>query len=254
MENTLLVGLSRQYALERELDIVANNIANLNTSGFKSEKSVFEEFLSSGARENEFTRPDSQVRFVLDRTSFRNLGQGAVLKTGNPLDIAIDGNAFLAVQTTAGERYTRNGSMQINAAGQLVNTDGTLVAGDNGPITFQTTDRNISIAADGRISVLEGPGSAETQRGKIKLVEFANPQLLQAEGANQYSAPAGVAPQAAPNPRVIQGALEGSNVNGVAEMTRMIEINRTYTQVATMLQTASDLRKSSIDKLADVPA
>ncbi len=256
MENALLVGLSRQTALERELDVVANNIANLNTAGFKSANSVFEEFLTPIARENNFSGPDTSVRYVLDRSSYRNFGQGPVQRTGNVLDVALEGNVFLAVQVGGGERYTRNGSMQINAAGQLVTSDGTVVAGDNGPIIFQATDRNISIAADGRISVIEGgaTGSVEAQRGKLKLVTFANPRQLQAEGANLYSAPANVQSQVAINPRVTQGALEGSNVNGVYEMTRMIEINRTYTQVATMLQGESDLRKSSIDKLASVPS
>lgn len=255
MENALLVGLSRQMALERELDVVANNIANVNTSGFKSESSVFEEYLMPIARENQFAGPDTSVRFVLDRTNFRNFGSGPIQRTGNPLDIAIEGNAFLAVQTAAGERYTRNGSMQINATGQLVMSDGTPVAGDNGPIIFQATDRNISIAADGRISVIEGAnGSVETQRGKLKLVTFTNPQVLQAEGGNLFSAPASQQPQPATFPRVIQGAIEGSNVNAVYEMTRMIEINRAYTQIATMLQGESDLRKSSIDKLATVPS
>ncbi len=255
MENTLFVGLSRQTVLERELDVVANNIANLNTSGFKSENSVFQEFLMPTARENNFTAPDTTVHFVHDRTSYRNFGQGPIQQTGNPLDIALEGNVFLAVQTAAGERYTRSGSMQINATGQLVTPDGTVVEGDNGPITFQATDRNISISADGRISVVEGVnGTLETPRGKLKLVTFADPQRLQAEGNNLLSAPATVQPQAAVNARVTQGAVEGSNVNGVFEMTRMIEINRTYTQVATMLQTMSDLRKSTIDKLAEVPA
>jgi len=149
MENALLVGLSRLVALERQFDVVANNIANLNTTGFKSSSSIFQEFLGSGAQENAFAPNDAGVRFVLDRASLLDLRQGPVQQTGNPLDIAIDGDAFIAVQTAAGERYTRSGALKINSAGVIVTADGTPVAGDNGPITLQAADRNISISTDG---------------------------------------------------------------------------------------------------------
>src|SRR5258708_17430095 len=148
MENALLVGLSRLTALERQFDVVANNIANINTSGFKSSSSIFQEFLASGARENEFAPTDANVRFVFDRASFLDLRPGPVQQTGNPLDVTIDGDAFIAVQTAAGERYTRNGALKINAAGVVVTADGAPLAGDNGPITLQQNDRNISISAD----------------------------------------------------------------------------------------------------------
>ncbi len=254
MENTLLVGLSRQMVLARELDVVANNIANLNTTGFKADSSVFEEFLMPGARENRFVGADRVVSFVNDRGTWHNLSQGGIQQTGNPLDVAIDGNAYLVVQTTRGERYTRNGALQVNAQGQLATSDGSLVLGDSGPIVFQQLDRNISITEDGRISVVEGNNDkTESLRGRLRLVSFAHPQRLQKDGANTFLAPAGTTPQPAPNARVIQGSIEKSNVSGVVEMTRMIEITRTYTQIATMLQAQSDQRRSAIEKLADVP-
>jgi flagellar basal-body rod protein FlgF len=255
MENAILVGLSRQTILERQIDMVANNIANLNTTGFKALKSVFQEYLAPSARDTAAVPADAQVHFVYDRTAFRNLGQGPIQQTGNPLDIAINGDAFLSVQTPGGERFTRDGALQINATGQLVTLDGAVVNGDNGPIVFQPNDRNISISADGRISALEGLTNTETQRGKLKLTTFAQPQQLQDQGANLLSAPAGATGQPATAAvRVIQGAVEGSNVNGVEEMTRMIEINRTYSMIAGMLQSQQDARQSAIDKLADVPA
>ena len=110
MQNTLLVGLSRQVALARELDVVANNIANINTTGYKTDGSLFEEYLSSSARADQ---SGARVSFVRDRGTWHDLSQGTTEKTGNPLDVAIDGNAFLVVQTPRGERYTRNGSLQI---------------------------------------------------------------------------------------------------------------------------------------------
>jgi flagellar basal-body rod protein FlgF len=253
MPNSLLIGLSRQVAMERQFDVVANNIANLNTTGFKASTEVFSEFLGSNARENTFAATDSQVHFVLDRSAFRDFGQGAIQQTSNPLDIAIAGDAFIAVQAAGGERYTRNGALQINSAGELVTSDGTKVAGDAGPIVFQPTDRNVSISPDGRVTVIEGLNTTEVLRGRIKLASFAQPQQLQNEGGNLYSAPAGVQAQPATNSRIIQGAIEGSNVNAVLEMTRMVEINRTYSMIAALMQTQDDQHKSSIDKLAQVP-
>ena len=129
MENASLVGLSRQIALQRELDVVANNIANLNTTGYKSDNTVFQEFMMPVARANQFRGADRQISFVQDRATWIDLTQGPVETTGNPLDVAISGNAFLTVQTPRGERYTRNGALQINSQGQLVTSEGLQVVG-----------------------------------------------------------------------------------------------------------------------------
>src|SRR6185312_8740123 len=159
MENALLVGLSRQMVLERQLDVVANNVANMNTTGFKADNSMFEQYLMPVARENRFQPSDRTVDFVNDRGTWRSLSQGAIQHTGNPLDVAINGDGYLSVQTAGGVRYTRNGSLQINAQGQLVTTDGSQVIGDSGPIVFQTTDHNVAITPDGRITVVEAGAS-----------------------------------------------------------------------------------------------
>jgi len=253
MENASLVGLSRQMALQRELDVVSNNIANLNTTGFKADNVVFQEFLMPGARANQFAGADRQLSFVHDRATWLDLSQGPVEHTGNPLDVAISGNAFLTVQTPRGERYTRNGALQINAQGQLVTSEGLAVIGQNGPIVFQPNDRDISIGIDGLISVREGQNTTDSQRGKLKLASFDQPQRLQKDGTSTYMAPAGVTPQVPTDARVSQGAIEKSNVKSVMEMTRMVEVTRAYTQIASLLQSQSDTRKSAIDKLAEVP-
>ena len=171
MQNALLVGLSRQVALARELDVVANNIANLNTTGYKADGSLFEEYLDAAARADQ---TGSRVSFVHDRGIWHDMSQGPIERTGNPLDVAIDGDGFLVVQTPRGERYTRNGAMQINATGQLVTSDGYPVLGDGGPITLQPTDRQVSISHDGTISVREGTSKVDSARGKLRLVTFAN--------------------------------------------------------------------------------
>src|SRR5882724_6995245 len=245
MENTLLVGLSRQMVLERQMDVVANNVANINTNGFKADRSLFEEYLKSGAHEDNFTRSDRRVSFVQDRASFHDFAAGNTEQTKNPLDVSIDGRGFIAVQTPAGERYTRDGGLQINNVGQLVTAAGDQVLGSSGPIVFQPTDHDVSIAADGNITVLEGVNHIDSVRGKLRLVSFADAQKLLKEGSNLYSAGQGVAATPDTASRVKQGFIEKSNVNSVMEMTRMIEVTRTYTQVASMLQTQSDLHKSA---------
>ena len=133
MENALLVGLSRQTALERQLDAVANNIANVNTAGYKADSTLFEEYLNTPAHEDNFVGRDRLVSFVQDRGTFRNFAQGSADETKNPLDIAIDGSAFLTVQTPAGDRYTRDGGLHINSQGQLVTVAGNPVLGTGGP-------------------------------------------------------------------------------------------------------------------------
>ena len=253
MENTSLVGLSRQIALQRELDVVANNVANLNSTGYKADKVVFHEHLMPVARANQFRGGDRQLSFVQDRATWLDLGQGPVQQTGNPLDVAVSDNAFLTVQTPRGERYTRNGALQINSAGQLVTSEGLAVLGVNGPIVFQPNDRNVAISTDGTISVREGQSTVDSLRGKLRLATFAQPQRLQKDGTSTYMAPAGVQPDAAPTVRVTQGVIEKSNVHGVTEMTRMIEVTRTYTQLASMLQQQSEMRRTAIEKLAEVP-
>ncbi len=257
MDNALLIGLSRQTVLQRELDVVANNIANVNTTGFKADGAVFAEFLSRDASSGSFSAADRRMSFVQDRMSWHDMSSGTISRTGGPLDVAIDGEGMIVVQTANGERYTRNGAFQINNVGELVTTNGDKVMGDGGPIVLQTTDRDIVITKDGTIKVREGVSvNSDSTRGRIRLVTFDNPQQLRKEGASTFSAPAGVTPTPLPEAKanVVQGAIEKSNVRPVIEMTRMIELTRAYTDVASILQQQGDLRKNSIQQLADVPA
>ena len=163
MQNTLLVGLSRQVTLERQMDVVANNIANVNTTGFKADRSVFQEYLMPGAHEDNFVGRDRRLSYVQDRATFHDFASGPSEQTKNPLDVAIEGGGFLVVQTPAGERYTRDGGLQINNQGQLVTASGNQVLGTSGPIVFQPTDHDIAIAADGNVTVVEGTGTASTR-------------------------------------------------------------------------------------------
>jgi flagellar basal-body rod protein FlgF len=251
MENTLLVGLSRQMVLERQLDVISNNIANVNTNGFKADRSLFEEFLTSGAHEDNFKGKDRRVSYVQDRGTFRDFSQGGLQQTGNPLDIAISGNGFMVVQAPGGERYTRDGNLQINSTGQLVTNTGSPVLGNSGPIVFQPTDHDIVVSPDGTITVQEGAAHTDSIRGKLRLVSFTDAQKLIKQGNDLYSGD-GAAQDT--KSTFQQGFVEKSNVNSVMEMSHMVEVMRTYTNIANILQNQSDLHKNAIDKLADVPA
>jgi flagellar basal-body rod protein FlgF len=253
MENALLIGLSRQAVLERQLDVVANNVANVNTTGFKADRSLFEEYLKSGAHEDNFKGSDRSVSYVQDRGTFRDFEQGATQSTSNPLDVAVDGSGFLVVQTAGGERYTRDGGLQLNNQGQIVTANGDPVLGTSGPIVLQPTDHDINVSPDGTISVLEGSGRTDSVRGKLRLVSFTDAQKLLKEGSNLYAAGEGNTAQPDTKSVVKQGFLEKSNVNAVAEMSTMMEVTRAYTQIATLLQQQSDLHKTAIQQLADVP-
>jgi flagellar basal-body rod protein FlgF len=254
MENALLIGLSRQTALERQLDVIANNIANVNTTGYKADNTLFETYLNTPAHEDNFVGGDRRVSFVQDRGTYRNMTQGAVEGTSNPLDIAIDGSAFLTVQTAAGERYTRDGNLHIDNQGQLVTAAGNTVVGATGPIVFQPTDHDINITPDGTITVVEGNGRTDAQRGKLRLVSFTDAQKILKEGFNLYSAGDGGAPQPDTKSTVRQGFIEKSNVNSVAEMSRMMEVSRAYASIANMMNQQAELQKTAIQQLADVPA
>lgn len=246
MENALLIGLSRQTALGRELDVIANNVANVTTNGFKARDARFREYLMPVARADAFPAPDQRLSYVIDSGTPLDMESGAIEITGNPLNAAIRGDAFFAVQAPGGERYTRNGAFEINGRGELVTSDGFPVLGQSGPITIGPEETNVSIAPDGGVLTSQG------ERGRIRLVRFDNPQALDSVGANLFAAT--VPAQAATNARVQGGALERSNVKPVLEMSRMMEVNRAYTSIAGIMSRMDELRRTAISRLADAAA
>jgi flagellar basal-body rod protein FlgF len=254
MENALLVGLSRQMALMHELDIVANNVANIDTTGFKADNALFSEYLMPRASDQSFGGRDRRIDYVEDRASWIDMSPGAIEHTGDPLNVAVDGSAYLVVQTPRGQRYTRNGALAIDTTGNLVTSNGDQVLGSSGPITFQSTDHDIVISGSGIITVREGNSTADSPRGTLQLVTFDQPQQLQKDGNSTFMAPNGVTANPAPaGTRVIEGAIEKSNVNGVGQMARLIELTRSYTDIANILQQQSDQRRNALSQLSQTP-
>ncbi|MET0607043.1 MAG: flagellar basal-body rod protein FlgF [Beijerinckiaceae bacterium] len=247
MENALLIGLSRQLSLAREADVIANNVANVTTNGFKARSHSFEEYLAPMARADAFPRGAQEVSYVLDRGIGLNIAQGAIEMTGNPLDVAIRGEGFFVVRTPAGERYTRDRAFALNASGELVTGSGARVLGENGPIAFSSQESKIEVGADGTIT------TSEVVRGRLRLVRFSNPQAMTSEGDNLFGS-SQPALALGKDGKVESGAIERSNVRPVVEMTRLIEVSRAYQNVSSMIQRADELRRTAIQKLAEQPA
>ncbi|HUH76743.1 MAG TPA: flagellar basal-body rod protein FlgF [Devosia sp.] len=245
MGNAQLIGLSRQIALQRQMDVVANNIANVNTTGFKAENLLFEEYVMPVARNQDFPTLDQPLSYVQDWATMHDLSGGAMVQTGSEFDVALNGDGFFAVQTPAGERWSKSGALQLDATGTLVNSSGHPVLGEGGPIQFGAEETGLLIGADGSVS------SSAGAKGRLRLVEFANAQELTREGQNLF---AGGTPIAATNTRVMQGFIEKSNVSGVSEMAEMIRVTRAYESAATMAQKQDDMRRDAIRRLGDTNA
>ena len=247
MENALLIGLSRQVALARELDVIANNVANVGTNGFKARSARFTEFLMPVAKADAFKPADRPLSYVIDKGTPLDLSQGMVELTGNPLDVALKGDNYLVVQTPNGERYTRAGSLSLDRQGRLVTQTGLPVMGEAGPIVFGSSEHSMRIAADGTVSSDQGT------RGKLRQVRFADPAALASEGTNLFSS--ATPPQAAGvEARLEPGAIERSNVKAVVEMTRLVEVQRAYQTLSAMMGKTDELRAKAITRLADQQA
>ena len=151
MDNSLLVSLSQQLAAYRSMDVIANNLANVSTPGFKREAAKFEEFITRVRPSESQTGPQS-VSFVKDAGIMRDISDGEMQHTGATFDMAISGSGFFVVQTPQGERFTRNGHFTLDAGGQVTTSDGNPVQGDGGAITITPDDGIVNIGADGTVS------------------------------------------------------------------------------------------------------
>ena len=245
MENAQLISLSRQIALQRQLDVVANNMANINTAGYKNVDLLFEEYLMPTARHKDFKALDQKLYYTQDWATVSNFSAGTIQQTGNELDMAIQGEGFFVVQTPQGERYTRDGSFQLNSRGQLVTSEGYNVLADGGFVTFGANESGITVGKDGRVS------SSAGAKGILRIAEFENPQALEREGDTLFK---GENPIFDNNSMIAHMSVERSNVSGVSEMAEMIRVTRAYTSLANLQKRQDDLRRDAIKKLGNLNA
>jgi flagellar basal-body rod protein FlgF len=234
MDNTSYVALSRQVSLERQMAVVAGNIANMNTHGYKTEQVVFESVL-------EHAGESGRVAFVRDRGLVRDLAPGPLDTTGNPLDLAINGEGYFTVMTEAGPRYTRGGHFTVDDGGRVAASGGHPLL-DNGGAAIQLPPHSgpVSIGRDGTISTEDGT------IGAIGLVRFADDAALRREGEGLLATAQPPEPVAVAD--IAQGRLERSNVQPIVEMTRMMETVRAFQNTQRLLETHHEMVRRVIDQ------
>ena len=237
MDNASYTTLTRQAGLLREMSQVANNIANMSTTGFRREGTVFAEFVKDvGAGEPSLSMASASVRNT-------SLVQGALTQTAASLDFAIEGPGFFLVETPNGERLTRAGSFSRSAEGELVTPDGfTLLDQGAAPVFVPTDAGTVTLGPDGTLTADGLPVA------RIGLWQPSAPSDLLREDGVLFHAPAGIQPF--DDGRILQGFLEGSNVNPVAEIARMIEVQRSYELGQTFLDKEDERIRSVLRTVA----
>lgn len=241
MDNTLMIGLSRQLTLRRDLDITANNIANMNSTGFKLERPLHASVSQDPARH---AHGPADIQFVHAWSNLRDFSPGPSQTTGRPLDVAITDRGFFQVKDGEATRYTRDGRFTLDEDGRLTNFAGLPVLDDRGgEIVLPLDQGEPQITKTGAI-LFNG-----NEEARLGVVDFDDVSRLQKVGEGLFSGP-----EAAANvmdaPALRQGATEGSNVRPILEMTRMIEITRSYTSVSKMIKEAEDQVSDAIRRLS----
>jgi flagellar basal-body rod protein FlgF len=245
--------VTRGKALERQMDAVSNNLANVDTVGYKQDQPAFQQVLARSigvageSDEESFVAHEHIAPYSGVGTSFvsvadmgKDFSKGRLVSTGNDLDMALaTEGGFFTVQTPAGERYTRAGTFRLNRDSQLVTAEGYPVQGKEGPLVLQGD--KVQIGEDGSI-ILDGKPA-----GGVRIVNFPFPDRLQKLGDGLF-APVDAAntPRTMEDVKIVQGFVESSNVNSVKEMTKMIEANRAYTQMQKALNVADEMNQKAI--------
>ena len=256
MFRSLNVAATGMAAQETQLDTIANNLANSNTTGYKAQSAQFEDLLyqndrsaapnSSGQVAPTNTQLGTGVRIIATTRSF---SQGTLQQTNNPLDLAIEGNGFLAVRQSTGElAYTRSGSLQMDAQGRLTTSDGLPI---DPPVSIPSNATAITISGDGTISVTQPGATTANSIGQLQLTTFPNPNGLASNGHNLFSPtsasgqPVTGAPGADGRGSIMQGAIEGSNVDVVDEMVNMIRAQRSYEMNSKVISAADEMLRNA---------
>lgn len=220
--DTSYIAVSGAIARLRQLEVLSHNLANVDTTGYKRSRVLFESALESAVRnvEGEPAEGAPGNVFVTTRGTELDLTAGGVRRTGAPLDAAIEGKGFFELQGPEGPRYTRAGSFGLDAQGQLVTPDGVPVVGDGGPI--QAGSRPLQIQPSGEI--VDDTGAV---LGRLRVVEFDDPRQLIPIGSTQFKAGLAV-PTPLESPRVLPGSLEGSNVQPTRELAELLMLQRSF--------------------------
>ncbi len=235
MDNSTYIVLSGQMAREHQMEVLANNIANLSTPGFKAEKMMFREYLSGPAG-------GDKSSYVVSAGNARDMSQGPLSHTGNPLDIALNGPGFLTVTTPTGNQYTRSGHLELDNEGELVTSAGFIVQGDGGsPIVIPAGAGQLTIGTDGTVS------TDKQTIGKIAVVNFDNPQALAETQGGLYTTTQTA--QAVTTTTVEQGTIEDANIQPVVEMTKLMNVAHEIGMAKNFADGENTRLKNAIDRL-----
>lgn len=235
MENAGYTTLTRQSGLLREMQVVANNIANAATTGYRQEGLIFSEYVQRVEGGESLSMAHGNVRNT-------SMLQGTLTQTGGTLDMAIEGDGYFLIETPSGERLTRAGNFALSAEGDLVTNDGFRVLDAGGAPVFVPPDaRNVGVSADGTLSSDGRPLS------QIGLVQPIDQNGMIREDGVMFRADGGFEP--VESPRILQGFLENANVDPISQITRMIEIQRAYEMGQSFLETENERVMSALDTL-----
>lgn len=253
MNSALWIAKTGLDAQQTRLSVISNNLANANTMGFKSSRPVFEDLLYQnvrqvGAQSSEGTQLPSGLMIgtgVRTVATEKNHAQGNLVQTEGFLDLAVQGRGFFQVLRPDGSlSYTRDGSFQLNATGEIVTASGNPL---QPAITVPSNAQSVTIGSDGIVSVLLAGSATPTQIGNLQLADFPNPTGLQPLGENLYSESAASGAPQTGTPglnsigSLVQGALESSNVNSVKELVSLIETQRAYEMNSKAISTADQM-------------
>ncbi len=238
MDNAVYIALSRQAGLFRQMDVIANNVANVDTPAYKAESILFNQYLTRDV--------GGKIAFAYDRGMARDVRQGPMRYTGRPLDMAVDGAGYFAVDTPLGKRFTRAGNFIVNGANELSTTEGYAVLDSAGQsIVFEEQDDQFVVREDGTITV----GKQNEERGVVGVFVFDNERALKKLSNNLYIADDEPLPALPEEYRVAQGMLEGSNVQAVTMMTELIKTSRDAGNVSRILNDLRDLESRTISAI-----
>lgn len=243
METPVYIALSRQSALRRDLNTVANNIANASTTGYRAERTLFQEYLAkTGAPGNR-----EKISFAQDIGGYHDTKEGPLTSTGRRLDVALRGDGYFVIGNPGQDMYTRKGEFHIDADRQLTTAEGYPVLSRTGqPIVIPANDGDVVITGDGTVRTNSG------DQGQLRLVRFADDQLLRRSGNGFYITDQ--TPLDSTNTKVAQGALEGSNVEPILEITRMVELSRDYQSTQKLVDSESERQRSALQRLVKTSA
>ncbi|MBX5454267.1 MAG: flagellar hook-basal body complex protein [Acidobacteriia bacterium] len=241
MQNSVTVSLSRMIAMQHAVEVTATNIANANTPGYKAERMQFADWLTP-QNGTAYPRGGRTIASTTLRATYRDIRDGTLKQTGNPLDFAISGPGYFTVNTPRGPRLTRAGHFNLAPDGTIVDDEGNPLLDVNGQqLQVTTTDAHLSLTSNG---ILSSDGGVI---GQIGVVAPQDLRQITPEGGKLYNTQNPTNPVA--QPKIVQGALEESNVEPVAELTTLLTMQRQFDLAAQFTQQEYTRQMSAIDKI-----